>query len=470
MKKTVKQVEQKEYQEVKYIRELTEYWSAYVSSVINEIFVGIGTTLGISENEAYKLIKNDPSKLEKAGFFKSIFEKFKNIFKYRVKKFRPKVKLFNKDGSVIDEKRWQKVQDDIHDFWVKQTQKNSEDMTLKGFILGKKTSKYREEKKKNFENKSFEQIDEEEYKNKMPSRIEEIYADLKPSERRTMNKALSRVAMHVADVENKVKSSIRKNVVQGLNAGKSPTQIASDLYWNVQGGSKQSADVLRRDWTRIAETEVQSIYEAGILAPHEEEARESIENQEKAQYFVYTGGTCKWCKSQQGTIVRLLPEDFIRDKNNDSLSSMGIDDDFTDIAVWIGKNNVGRYSYKEPYWQITTPAHPHGVATLHPIDFEKEFYNEKTGRVEDKLTQYSGIPKKKDFAFTPEEIENRKPHFVGDNRVMFNENLYERVSPDEYKSALKKWNDNPNLPIPVSAGTTSDRQIFEAAEKNRNDS
>jgi hypothetical protein len=465
--------ELKEFQKVKYVRELTEYWTAYMYAVINEIFVGIGVNLGLTEDKAYDLSQNNPKQLKKAGFLnkflKGLADKFKRVFSHKVPKFRVDFKLFEKD-KPIDNEKWDRINKKISDYWKKTAHKVAEEMAVKGYILGRDTAKY-QKKDQEFETKSFEQVAEEDHGNNMPSSISEAYRKhyFNDPDKKTLNKSFSKVAMHVAEVESDVKDSIRKIVTTGVINGKGPQEIASDMYWNVQK-AMPSAAVLRRNWSRTATTEMQSVYEAGILAQYEEEARESLSDPAKARYFVYTGGSCNWCRAHQGTVVRLLPDDIIPDKDNDSLSALGIEDSKTDTAVWIGKNNVGRYSYKAPYWQICTPAHPHGVATLTPIDFDKEFFNEKTGRVEKKqLYRTEFVPKRKDYEITEADRERRKPTFISTDRVSFNNNVYERVSPEQYKTAIEKWQNDPSLPIPVSTESTRYDKIFGAAERNQND-
>lgn len=216
-------------------------------------------------------------------------------------------------------------------------------------------------------------------------------------------------------------------------------------------------------------TETQAAYEAGILAPYEEDAELSVSEGGKPQYFVFHGGSCKWCAAHQGTLVRLIPAAVAKGAGTDSLSAMGIDDPLTDIAIWQGKNNVGKYSYKSPAWWVCTPAHPHGVATMEPIDPEREVFNKKTGEIEKKqIDRVKHLPKFKDFKFTKEEKENRKPHFIGDNLVSFNDSIYTSVrTQSEYDKQMSAWRKDPQRPIPVIVNSTSYAGIFEAAEKNK---
>ena len=453
----------KEYQDVRYVRELTEYWNAYVQALINEIFVGVGINLGLSPDKAYALAKTDPSKLNKAGFFQNIFDKFKRVFGYKTPKFRVNKPLITK-GQPITAEQWDKFNQSLSTYWKAQMDKVTEDMVLKGFLIGRDTAKFRQ-KRIVYRNKTLPEIQDQQYDGKMPSSIADAYRkfNFKKAEKKAITRSLNNVAMHVSEVENDIKDKIRKQIITGVNKEKSPEAIASDLYWNVQKDGN-NAESVRRNWSRIAVTETQTIYESGILAQYEDEAMESMADIRRAQYFAFTGGSCKWCRAHQGTIVRLIPSELVLDKTNDSLSSMGIKDPKTDIAIWIGKNNVGRYSYKEPGWNVCTPAHPHNVATMSPIDFETEFWNDKTGRVEKKqLYRTENVPERKDHVIDKEE---RKPRFVSTDRVMFNNNLYERVSPERYERAKAEWDKNPSSAIPVSTDSTRYDKIFGEAERN----
>lgn len=456
--------QQKEVHDMKAFRELLEYWDAYMYALINEIYVGVGISLGLSEKKAYDLAKNRPGDMKKAGFFKSIFEKFKSLFSYKVPKFRPKKGQFG-DGTPMTEKQWDVFNKSIDDYWKQYAHKVTEDIAVKGFMLGRETIDFRK-KKKPYKNKSLYQVVEDQYGGDMPSTIQQAYKeyDFKNSEKNVLNKSFSNVAMYVNEQNNEIKEAIRKQVQAGINDNKSPIEIASDLYWNVQKDeelvNKYSAESLRRNWHRIAQTELASVYEAGILAPLEAEAMESLEDPEKAVYFVRTGGTCPWCRSKQGTVVRLVPASIVEDTKDESLRSMGIKDPNTDIAIWPGKNNVG---LKQADWNICCPAHPYNIATFSAIDLKTEFYNPKTGDVEERQEKKKFVPKEVDYETTKKEKEERKPVEIGSGLVRYNNNVYEAVSADEYNRKLEAWRKDPSKPIPVNESSPSYRRIFEAA-------
>jgi len=429
-------------------------------AVINEIFVGIGVNLGLTEKQAYSLSKNKPTDLQK-GKFLDIFSKFKNIFSRKVSPFRIKTKIFN-NGKPLSDDQWRVVNNSITDYWKNHTQKVTEEVVLKGHILGRKTTDYRTAGIK-YTTKSLEQVLTEEKKNTRDFSDAYKNYNFKNSEKNVISRSLANVAMYVTKTEDDIKQAIRQNVNRGIADGKSPVQVTSDLYWNVKKSGDFSAERVRKNWARISATEMNSVFEAGILAPYEAEAMESLQDNGRAVYFVRTGGTCDWCKSRQGTLVRLVPLSIVTDSAIDSLSAMGIEDPNTDIAIWTGKNNVG---FKQKQWRICCPAHPYNSATFSPIDIEKQYYSEKLGRVTHKvpksLEKYN-IPEA-DHTPTQAEIDYSKPTDIGDGKVRYNNNIYEAVSLQDYERKHEAYKNDRSLPIPVQNNTPQYRRIFESAK------
>ena len=190
----------------------------------------------------------------------------------------------------------------------------------------------------------------------------------------------------VQNVKDDVRNAIRKQVVHAHETGLSPRELASNLYWmkdEVPELKKYNAQTLLRDYQRVATTELAMIHSSGKMAQYEGQARESLEEPEKAVHMIFTGGTCEWCQAHHGTIVRLVPADMVAG-NDDSLKSMGIEDTYTNIAVWPGKNNVG---FKQKAWRVCTPAHPWNTAQLVRFHPEAQEYNEKTGNGDNLMQQ-----------------------------------------------------------------------------------
>jgi hypothetical protein len=143
---------------------------------------------------------------------------------------------------------------------------------------------------------------------------------------------------------------------------------------------------------------------------------------------------------------------------------MGIEDPYTDVAIWVGKNNVGR---KKADFLICCPAHPHNRASFSPIDLDTQEYDPKLKRVVDKtpkeLEKYK--IRSAEHLKTEDEKEERKPRYISENRVQFNRNIYEAVSPSEADRKLEAWRRDNSLPIPVQIGSPQYKRIFEQATR-----
>ena len=461
------QLQEKESYDVKYISELRNYWNIYSYALINEIFTGIAINLGMSEKAAYNLAKNRPGTLQKAGFFKGLFDKFKTVFTYKVPKFRYKKKIYG-DGSPMTPDQWSDFSNSIDEYWSNLMNRVSEDIAVKAHLMGKNTTEFRE-KKKPYKNKSLFQINEDQYAGDMPDNIKSAYEnyDFSSTEKQSFNKSWSSIGMYIKQTGNEIEEAIRQQVQSGIDNNKSPVEVASDLYWNVQKNenfvNKYTAETLRKNWNRISSTEMATVYEAAVLAPYEADAMESMEDPSKARYFVRTGGSCPWCRARQGMIVRMVPADIVVDSKNESLKSMGIKDFNTDIAIWSGKNNIG---LKQDEWMICCPAHPYNVATFQPIDLKDEWYNPKAEEIEKRQEKEKFVPQQKDYDYRSKEEEKAsKPHYIDNNRIQFNENVYEAVSQEEYNRKLEEWKKDQTGPIPVNMNSPSYKRLFGEAEK-----
>ena len=292
----------------------------------------------------------------------------------------------------------------------------------------------------------------------MPRSIQDLIKKHKfnESQERLLENSREEIAIHLSKTSNEIKQAVRNQIKNGLDENKTSTQIASDLFWQIEDGANNqyTADRIEKNWKRIAVTEIQSVYEAGILSEHEDDAVLSLKDSSKAQYFVFTGGTCSWCVPRHGTLVRLLPKSMIKDTGNDSLSSMGINDPNTDIAVWVGKNNVG---YKKNQWRICTPAHPYNAATLQPIDIVNDYYDIKDSRIKKRQKEQKYIPQQK-------RVENKPKHRKLDNGVVeYNDNIYEAVAHSDYEKKFESWKKTRTGAIPVDMDSTDYKRIFNEA-------
>lgn len=461
----LKKLEEHEQHDTKYMRELEEYVNAYFFALINEIYTGVAINLGLSANDAYKLAKSRPDELQKANFFKNIFNKFKGIFKYKIPKFRYKKKIYG-DGEPMTPDQWDKFNRSIDNYWKEHANKVAEDFGIKSYMLGRDTAEYKE-KKKPYKRKSLFQMNFDQYDGDMPKTIAEAYKnyDFTNAEKKAINKSYSGIAMYVSNTSKDIQEAIRQNVQIGMDNNKSSVEIGSDLYWNVEKNenlnNKYTAESLRRDWNRIAATEIASMHNQGQIAPYENQAMESMKDPSKAVYMVRTGGTCDFCLAHRGTILRLIPAD-IADPSTDKLSDIGIKDPHTNLYTFNGQSNVGR---KQQDWFLCCPAHPYNKATLTPINLGKEEYNQKTDEVEFKPKKEQFVPQMKDYSYrSREEKKDRKPKKIGGGLVTMNNNTYRAVDSTDYNTELEKWKKDPSKPIPVNRSSPQYKQIFWSAE------
>ncbi len=217
---------------------------------------------------------------------------------------------------------------------------------------------------------------------------------------------------------------------------------------------------LQLNWNFIAANSLQYIHNNMRLLDYEEDAKNF------EIYFVFHADTpCEWCETHTGKIVRLLPRSMI-DSNIDMLSHYNISDPHTETAIWFNKHNY----YHEQY-RICAYPHIEEDYTCHfellPIDLKIQEYDEKLGRVVDKVPE---ILKKYELRpahhiKTEAEKEKKKPRKIGINLVQFNRNIYEAVSGAEVDRKLDAWREDKSLPIPVKIGSPQYKRIFEEAER-----
>ena len=201
-----------------------------------------------------------------------------------------------------------------------------------------------------------------------------------------LREANAKAGQYITETSEAVRSAIQAQVMNAYNRKLTPVELASDLYWmkDDKPEMKQyTAEILMRDWRRVAYTELAMVTEAAKTAPLINQARKSIDDTALAVYYVFSGpGRCEWCDAHMGTIVRLLPPDVAGGADDDSLSGYGIKDPHTKIGYWPGKVNVGR---PKAQWQVTAPAHPWCSCTMVRIDPGTQVWDEDQKRVVPKM-------------------------------------------------------------------------------------
>lgn len=425
-----------------------------MSQIILEIYNGISENIGIPEKEIQRL-NRPPDELLKADFYFSRF--FKGFLGHKLKPFKVNgMNVYKQNGDPLLEKDWQKLNKKIENYWEENSTLLTEEVTAKAFLLALITAESERQQKhiQDYGKKSLIQMIQERFKGRMPKSFHETWNrfNIDRTARKSMLQSYNDLAVHVQTTKNDVKDAIRQQIITAHKQDKTPIELASDMYWNVQQDTKlkdkHSAHSLMRDWHRIAVTELSNIHTAGKLIPMEKEAGR------KPVYMTFMRGTCDWCQSHQGTIVRLIPKSQVKDENNDSLSSMGIKDEHTDIAVWVGKNNVG---FKKANWRVCTPAHPYNVAILSFIDIEEQEFNPKTQSLD--VKDKGGMKR-----FIPEEYLQERESWgaaeVQGNTASWKGNQYISVSPEDYSRKFQEWRQDRSRPIPVSTSQKDHKTIF----------
>lgn len=491
---TKKQIEKSDF---KYMSDFLNQVEVFVSSLILNIYHGFTNGIGIPK-------KTDP-------FRQNFTERMSKVYKElqplifgrdlpdpRHHPFQMKQNiLYNPKGKPISLEKWESFNHEVIKYLKPYIHGVAEEMAVKGMMLALATAEMEKQKKRieKYGKYSYEQIEDEHYRGYIPESMKTMKERVKVGKtvERSMLQSYDRAAMYVQGVSDNVREAIRQQVVSAYQEGKSVQQLASDLYWLKKSDDeelkKHSADELIRDWQRVASTELAFIHSDGKLSAYEDQAYDSLEDNKKAVYFVFTGGTCKWCTLRHGTIVRFVPVSIVSDFANDSLSAMGIDDPYTDIAIWIGKTNVG---YKMPEWRICCPPHPWGTAHFARIYPDSEYYDKESGRIrsraardyekylpenlqkEFKENDKARADKKSEVEADREKGIHKKPKeyiekptggqvgtdSTGGKIVSWNDNLYVEVPKGEINSRMDEWRKNQHLPIPVEIGGKFHSQIF----------
>lgn len=163
----------------------------------------------------------------------------------------------------------------------------------------------------------------------------------------------------------------------------------------------------------------------------------------------------------------MLPRTII-DNNIDILSHYNISDLHTKTAIWFNKNNICHEQYR-------ICAYPHIEEDyichfkLLPIDLDTQEYDPERGRVVNKVpVKLRELGIKRDASFYSKEAkENRKPKKIGDNLVVYFNQVYEAVDKEDFQRKNELAKKDRSLPLPVQIGSPQYKRIFGEAKKRR---
>lgn len=494
-----------EENDVKYLDDLADEVTHYVSQIILEVYHGVARNIGVKDADA--LAARPPKRIQK-GFlsgFKEISERIVSHFgkKRPVEPFtvRGGLKLYRK-GKPMTQREWDQFSDQVTKYMKPYLSHVSEEMVVKAILLSMATAEAERQQKQIHEygKKSLAQIQTEMYGGRMPETVAEARRQRKIDKgvARAMVNSYNHAAQYVQKVDDTVRDAIREQVVSALQKNKTPEELASDLYWKVQKNpdvKSSTAEQVLRDWRRVAVTEIAYAHAAGRMAEAEADAeadqKAGFKHPEKAVYFMFVRGTCPWCQAHHGKVGRMIPSDLAGDGASDKLADYGIKDPHTDTALWTGKNNVG---FPKALWRLCVPAHPWNTAQLVRFNPAVQEYDEKTGRIRWKTDkelekmipkEVSGdvddaeaaIKKRKDKMDADQKRgvykpaidyglkESGKPAGAGSDKdgnpvVDVDGQRYVGVDAGDFNDYLERWRRNRSLPIPVSTAQREYQQFF----------
>lgn len=379
--------------DLKYIQDLQDEYTYYVSQLILNIYNGVAANLGIKNPDMLAARSPRELRLEK-GFLSGmtgIGRKIRGYIGRKIKKspyeaFEIKgLNLFRKDKPMTNAD-WLVFERQVINYMRPYLEGLGEEMAVKGMLLAMASNEMEQQGKGSIQygKKSYEQIEKEMFGGYVPDTIigaEERF-NIEEEVSRATGIAYVKAADFLQDTSKEVQGAVKEQVIRAHRLGNSPTELASDLYWmkeDIPEIKEYTAEINMRDFRRVANTELAMIHERGKIAQYEVQARKSVDKEADPVYFTFQGGgVCDWCKPRQGDIARLIPMDLVGNERDDTLSSRGIKDPHTDICVWQGKNNIG---YKKAEWRLATPAHPFCADTFSRIYPDIQKYDKATGRI-----------------------------------------------------------------------------------------
>lgn len=370
----------KESIQLQYIEDLYEEFYYYTSLILFNVVTGIVKALGVQDID--KISKHPPDTLNKGflGGFEYLKDKLSDILGQRFK-MSPyssfnfsRVNLRKKllSGSPLTPNEIKLLESELNAYVSPFFDHLSEEVAVKSFLLSLPTlySDTKQEELKDYGKQTYKQIQKKYFAGYIPDsmRSAEERINLDKHQKKGVALSYNRLASYVQNVNDDVRNLIRNTVQKGLIEKKNPMQISSELYWNSKDYQTEhgTLEQLLRDWRRVAHTETMYAHETGRLANTEGQAEKSFKvgYDDQAIYYIFTGGTCDWCAPHEGFLVRQIPTDLIGDDTNDTLSSRGLKDPYTNTAIWLGKNNVGYRKDRPPKWRVCSPAHPNGRAVM----------------------------------------------------------------------------------------------------------
>lgn len=388
--------------EIKYLDELAGELENFIGLLVLNVFLGVTKNIGIKDPE--KLALKSFSGLYKSFLtgLAGIGRNLKNILARTLNSpFSPftvkGIQIYKPDGNPMTVNDWQLFEEQVINYLRPYLSGVAEEMAVKGILLGLASAEFDNQGKSvnQYGKKSYDQVEREQFSGYIPDTMlsMEDRFQIDDDIRKAYLLAHNRIAEYVTNIDDTITGAIKQQVTSAYRTHKDFRELASDMYWMADDNpdlKNYTVQGILRDWQRVAKTETAYVHEIGKLAPLEKQAKESIDNFDLAVYYVFNGSAdCEWCDSHRGTIVRQIPLEMVGDEHDDSLTSRGIKDPYSNIAIWQGKNNVG---YKQKQWRVCSPAHPWCGCSFSRIHPEAQVYDKKNRvikyRYEDSIDKY----------------------------------------------------------------------------------
>lgn len=411
-----------------WVREYEESVIKYVEEVIKMVGIGLALKLNVNPDLIHKSVKVPMMTLIKAStgtltdnelFYKSLFSKLKEKFqiassffkKFGFNKGKPLQPmqfkgriLYNPDtGRPLSEQEWTQITEDITDFLGDKIGNLEEEMVVRAGLFGKLIQKMEAEGIKQNDQKKITYDEVEEKYGYVPNNIEDAKEDfnLTSQEEQAYRYSMAHAGEHLAiedgSLKNKIVNMVKKQITGGLEDGISAQELTQRLYWMDPSDelgkrfSKDTIDAINRDWRRVAITELSDAFNNGYLLANEADAKKGED-----LYFVFSGNiiptSAEECEDALGKIVKLVSEPLNDEK---------IKDRYTDTAIWVGKNNVGR----KPWW-VAIPMHPNCLCHKSaPVYTSKGYMKIGDIKIGDYVLTHKGRFKKVTYTFRGEYNE-----------------------------------------------------------------
>jgi len=233
-----------------YLRDISDDVAAYVDILILNIFNGVAKNIGIENPDR---LAGKPDWIIEKGWLdglKNLYNKWKmTIGRSGPSPYKPftikgrQLYKYKKDKSgrlkidiPMTQREWDEFEKQVTTYLKPYLSTLAEEMAVKGMLLGMASleSEYQGKDPLDYGKKSFEQIEKERFDGYIPDKVESMKKRYRTSRstERVIKDVMDRItAQYITGIDEKVRSTIKGQIINAYKLGKSPRELASDLYW-----------------------------------------------------------------------------------------------------------------------------------------------------------------------------------------------------------------------------------------------